>query len=395
LILKIEQMKRFFTYLTISLLSLYVSAEGIDFFHGTWEETVAEAEKRGVPIFVDSYTTWCGPCKRMASQIFPLKEVGDFYNANFVNTKIDMESEAGMKFKRKYPVRSYPTFFFIAPDGEIVHQAVGGRPAEQFIALGEEALKKYDGSAKYQVKYDAGDRSYETVLNLVGALNKSDKSSLRVANDYLKEQSDLNTPDNLKLILEAFTQVDSKMYEYVLQYQKDLQKLFGVDAVNERIRSASAKTAARAVEYESEALLNESIAAMEKHLSGEADLFAIEASMNYAAAVGDAMTYLKYAKQFIRKTSGDDAARLHEMASTIIKKFYKDNDLLQLGEKAAKMAVQLKDVPKYNITYATLIYLQGDKKRAESVIDEAIVRMKEKDIKTNALEDLRQQLGAS
>ena len=388
-------MKRLFTYLTISLLALTVSAEGIDFFHGTWEETVTEAQKRGVPIFVDAYTTWCGPCKRMAAQIFPLKEVGDFYNANFVNTKIDMESEAGMKFKRKYPVRSYPTFFFISPEGDIVLQVVGAKPAEQFIAVGEEAVKKYDGSAKHQVKYDAGDRGYETVYNLVVALNKSDKSSLRVANDYLKEQSDLRTPDNLKLILEAFTQVDSKIYEYVQEYQKDLVKLFGDGAVKERIRTASAKTAARAVEYESEALLNESIAAMEKHLSGEAELFAIEGSLNYAAAVGDESTYLKHAKQFIKKTSGDDAARLHEMATTIIRKFYKNDDLLQLGEKAARMAVQLKDSPKYNMTYVTLIYLQGDKKRADSVIDEAIVRLKEKNQKTDPLEELKKKLGES
>jgi hypothetical protein len=331
----------------------------------------------------------------MAAQIFPLKEVGDFYNANFVNAKIDMEGEAGMKFKRKYPVRSYPTFFFIAPEGEVVLQVVGAKPADQFIAVGEEALKKYDGSAKFQVMYNAGDKSYETVYNLVGALNKSEKSSLRVANDYLKTQTDLRTPDNLKLILEAFTQVDSKMYEYVQEYEKDLVKLVGSEVVNARIRAAAAQTAARAVEYESEALLSESIAAMEKHLPGEADLFTLSASMDFAATTGDAELYQKHAKQFIKKTSGDDAARLHEMANTIMKKFYENKDLLQLGEKAAKMSVQLKDIPKYNITYATIIYLQGDKARATSAIDDAIARMKEKDQNADVLIELKKKLGVS
>jgi hypothetical protein len=243
--------------------------------------------------------------------------------------------------------------------------------------------------------YNAGDKSYETVYNLVGALNKSEKSSLRVANDYLKTQTDLRTPDNLKLILEAFTQVDSKMYEYVQEYEKDLVKLVGSEVVNARIHAAAAQTAARAVEYESEALLSESIAAMEKHLPGEADLFTLSASMDFAATTSDAELYQKHAKQFIKKTSGDDAARLHEMANTIMKKFYENKDLLQLGEKAAKMSVQLKDIPKYNITYATIIYLQGDKARATSAIDDAIARMKEKDQNADVLIELKKKLGVS
>jgi hypothetical protein len=306
-----------------------------------------------------------------------------------------MESEAGLKFKRRYPVRSYPTFFFIAPDENIVMQVVGARPADQFIALGKEALKKYDGSAQYQVKYDAGDHSYDVVYNLIVALNKSGKSSLKIANEYLKTQTDLRTPENLKLILEAFVQVDSKMYEYFGTYHKDLVKTSGADVVNERIRNAASKTVARSVEYESEALLVEANAAMQKYLPAEADLFNITSSMDYAQATGNAELYLKNARLYLKKTSGDDASRLHGMANTIMKKFPDHTELLQLGEKAAKMSVQLKDIPNHIITYATLIYLQGDKTRAVSVIDEAIVRLQKKEQKVDKLTALKSKLRAS
>lgn len=390
-------MKRLFTFCFILLAAISVRAEGIEFFHGSWDDALKEAEKRGVVIFVDAYTTWCGPCKRMAAQIFPLKDVGDFYNPNFVNVKMDMESEAGMAFRRKYTVSAYPTLLYIAPDGELVLSAVGAKPVDKFLALGREAVSKYDGSAKYKVKYEEGDHTYETVYSLVEALNKSDKSSLRVANDYLKEQADLSTEENLRLILEAFTQVDSKIYEYLQEYQKDIVKLVGEDAVHQRMRAAAAKTAERAVEYESEMLLKEAIMAMEKHLPKEADMFTTSVTMDYAAATGDAETYLKYAKQYIKQNSGDDASRLHEMANTIMKEFYRNEELLKIGEKAAKMSVDLQDNANHNITYATLIYLQGDKRRAISEIDNAIKRLKEDDKEraVEKLEELKKKMGVS
>ena len=59
------------------------------------------------------------------------------------------------------------------------------------------------------------------------------------------------------------------------------------------------------------------------------------------------------------------------------------------------MSIQLKDNPKYNTVYATLIYLQGDKKRAISVLDDAIARMKEADKKVDMLLELKNKFEAS
>ena len=38
---------------------------GIRFFNGTWKEALAEAKKSGKTIFMDCYTDWCVPCKRL------------------------------------------------------------------------------------------------------------------------------------------------------------------------------------------------------------------------------------------------------------------------------------------------------------------------------------------
>ena len=86
----------------LSLVAIFafagVFAQGIEFEHGTLEEALVKAKKENKIIFMDCYTTWCGPCKYLAKNVFTQKEVGYFFNKNFVNVKMDMESEAGKPY---------------------------------------------------------------------------------------------------------------------------------------------------------------------------------------------------------------------------------------------------------------------------------------------------------
>ena len=122
---------RGFALLILLILGLSQTySQGIEFFHGTWEEALEQAQIQDKVIFVDAYTTWCGPCKRMSKAVFPNEKVGAFYNQNFINMKIDMEKAPGRKFLQKYPVSAYPTLYFIDSDGEVVHKTTGGRQAD-------------------------------------------------------------------------------------------------------------------------------------------------------------------------------------------------------------------------------------------------------------------------
>ena len=152
-------------------------------------------------IFVDAYTTWCGPCKRMSANVFTREEAGDFYNENFINLKIDMEKPDGRKFGSKYPVTGYPTLFFLDPKGKVLKKVVGGQQLEGLLRIGDAIVSEFDFSAKYREAYESGDRSFENMVNYLDALNKSGKSSLKIANEYIREAEGLTEGAKNRILL--------------------------------------------------------------------------------------------------------------------------------------------------------------------------------------------------
>ncbi|CAL5201423.1 unnamed protein product [Lathyrus oleraceus] len=67
--------------------------------------------ERDVPILIDFYATWCGPCILMAQEIEMLAVE---YEKNVMIVKVDTDDE--YEFARDMQVRGLPTLFFISPD---------------------------------------------------------------------------------------------------------------------------------------------------------------------------------------------------------------------------------------------------------------------------------------
>lgn len=118
-------------------------SQGIKFEEGTWAEAVAKAKTENKPIFVDLYATWCGPCKVMAKNVFTDKNVGDKFNASFVNYKIDAEKGEGLTLAKKYKITGYPTFIFVDPSNEKeIYRVMGAMSPPEFTQEADKALTK-------------------------------------------------------------------------------------------------------------------------------------------------------------------------------------------------------------------------------------------------------------
>lgn len=113
---------------------------GIQFTDEAWAAILKKAKAENKIIFLDAYASWCGPCKLLQKNVFTRADVGEIFNKNFINVKVDMERGEGPQLARQFPLEAYPTLFFIEPSGKIVRKVVGYRTPEQLIALGKSVL---------------------------------------------------------------------------------------------------------------------------------------------------------------------------------------------------------------------------------------------------------------
>lgn len=111
---------------------------GIQFQNLSLEEAKKLAKETNKLIFIDVYTSWCGPCKMMAKGPFQEEKVGEVFNEKFINLKIDAEKDADGQFvSRSYGVRAYPTLLFINGDGKLVKNIIGYQTGDNLLLHAE------------------------------------------------------------------------------------------------------------------------------------------------------------------------------------------------------------------------------------------------------------------
>ncbi|SFE11344.1 thioredoxin family protein [Spirosoma endophyticum] len=152
---------------------------GITFFTGSWKDVLAEAKRQNKPVYVHVYTTWCPPCKRMTLEAFPNPKIGAKFNVHFINYQLDAEKGEGIDVAKRYVVSSYPTALYIAPNGALIHRAVGYTGINGMLDQADKMLE----TPQLRPTVARGDKDY--------ADGRRDPAFLK---KYLKTRQQLNRP---------------------------------------------------------------------------------------------------------------------------------------------------------------------------------------------------------
>lgn len=110
----------------------------------TFNMALSKAKKANKLIFIDCYTVWCGPCKKLSEEVFTVSSVKKYFDKNFINMKIDMEKGEGIELAKRFKIKGYPTLLLINGEGEIVLSEVGSMDAEKFLEKFKTANENYN-----------------------------------------------------------------------------------------------------------------------------------------------------------------------------------------------------------------------------------------------------------
>lgn len=93
---------------------------------GTFEQAVLQSD---VPVLVDFWAAWCGPCKAIAPT---LEELAKDYGDKVRIVKVDVDSNQALA--AQYGIRSIPALM-VFKGGEKVDSTVGMQPKAQLESL--------------------------------------------------------------------------------------------------------------------------------------------------------------------------------------------------------------------------------------------------------------------
>lgn len=230
-------------FFTFELTAQEIRYDKIDFQSDPeWSKILTQARRSGKVIFLDGYTTWCGPCKKMDREVFTQLEVANYFNQKFINVKYDMEKGEGVKLKKRYGVGAFPTYLFITSRGDVVHRIVGAYLKQgEFLEYSKMAVTPGESYADLQARYEAGERNSEMMFKYFQALELAgnQRKEAEIVDQYLKLMSKDHFMDPAYWgIVNAFLKDPaSREFRILMEHREEIGNAIGMQEVDEKIYS--------------------------------------------------------------------------------------------------------------------------------------------------------------
>ena len=188
--LKEKNMQRLFLITFLTLFSgVGMTAQEIEWM--SMNEALKAQKMEPKKIFMDAYTTWCGPCKMLDKNTFSNKDVAEYINENYYPVKFNAEGQEEInymertfdnpgfdpnrkgrnsthEFARALKITGYPSLVFFDEEGKLIGPIPGYRTPQQLelflkLFVGEdykkintpEAFQEY--SRSFQHEFEVAD----------------------------------------------------------------------------------------------------------------------------------------------------------------------------------------------------------------------------------------------
>ena len=393
-------MKKYVAVLSLFFLLAFTGTglhaeEGIQFNHDKkFQEVLDMAKAQGKLVFMDCYTSWCGPCKRLAATVFTDSAVGVFFNSTFVNAKFDMEKEDGITISNKYAIRAYPTLLWLDGDGNVKHKIVGGLDAASLIENGRKSIDPTPGIlAGLRKQYTDGSRDVNVLRDYVNALYDSQEKYEDVFKEYLSHlsASEMSDPKHTKTIFNLTNDIKSPGLSYLVKNKDYYAHLMGEQIFDNKINQIATRAVSEAPRADDKDLYEGAMKLLKANKAPDHAEKTLKLSMDYYYHMGDWANYDKNASAYVKKYAAKNAAVLNDVAWNYYMVIH-NNDQLEKAAKWAYAAINMDNKYTYNLTYAWLLYKLENYKEASLACDYAIIRAKEENVQPSSATSLKEYI---
>lgn len=215
--------------------------QGIHFFKGSLKEAFAFAQKQNKPLFVEIYAIGCHHCENFKKTFDANAAIGDFYDKNFVNYQLEVNSAEGMKFREKHNIYvvSTPLMTFWDKNENLLHiQTAGDEQNNQayLLAMGRKALDPQQQSAAWKKHFQAGEQDPNFLIEYAYTCRMicDTVDNIAAMNRYVS----LLTPEryndaiNFVLLQKVIMDDDNPLFLHLMQNLVTYQQKYGSEVVN-------------------------------------------------------------------------------------------------------------------------------------------------------------------
>lgn len=226
--------KRYISAWSLAMLAFLASAQ-VNFTEVTtlaeMEAARQKASDQQLMMFVDVYATWCGPCKVMDREVYTDPVVADYMNANFVNVRMDGETDYGRKYAEEQQLEGYPSMYIFSRDGEPVSKIIGFTAAEELVPLLKGTIENYKVVRLYQTKYERGtleNGEFEKYITVVREMGKQDESE-KLASEYMDRIIDSRLSESDIRVVAFYMDLEDQWWPDFSSNKQRLKKALGED----------------------------------------------------------------------------------------------------------------------------------------------------------------------
>jgi thioredoxin-related protein len=243
--------KLLWVLLSVPFLVQAQEGKGVHFEDSlSWTAIRAKARAENKYIFMDCFTTWCGPCKYMATKLFPQQAAGDYFNDKFISVSVQLDTSktdnAAVRawyadahaIMEQYQIRAFPTFLVFTPDGRPVHRMVGSSATVK--EFNDRVADAFDPDKQYytlmeQYRQGKKDSAFLRKMTMI-AWNVYDRpSALSLTREYLATQQDWYTKTNLALIDQSLQNAGDPGFDVFLNHPQRVDSVLGKGEAEKKI----------------------------------------------------------------------------------------------------------------------------------------------------------------